>query len=147
MLTRHSLAVAQAAQRIAETLTDDLALAGDAYLAGLLHEVGTLVLGGRVSPGEACPDPGGYLVALWGLPDAVAQAIAYHRVPDACPRPVFAPLTAVHVAHALLDPCWSSVEDKDVPLAMDYLRRAGCVDRLESWRENCQVCRLEGTLQ
>jgi HD-like signal output (HDOD) protein len=147
MLTQHSLAVAAAAKRIAETLTEDATLAGDAYLSGVLHKVGTLLLGERGHAGEACPDPGGYLAALWGLPDAVVQAIAYHCVPSACAEPMCVPLTAVHVANALLERRRGSWEDNDTPLAMDYLQKAGCVDRLKSWREICEACEPEGAPQ
>ena len=39
----HCLAVASAAKEIAQSETDDSTLIGDAYLAGLLHDVGSLV--------------------------------------------------------------------------------------------------------
>ena len=45
-LAVHSLAVANAARRIAETLTADRTLIGDAHLAGFLHAVGILALTG-----------------------------------------------------------------------------------------------------
>ena len=197
LLTSHSLAVAEAAGRIAETLTGDRTLIGDAYLAGLLHAVGRLALTGcnRCSPralgegrGEGqprrsrdpsppstaddhppplsgqqpevgraggpyrrgsvrdqeAPDPGGYLAALWGLPDPVVQAIAYHRAPGGCPDQPLAPLTAVHVAQALLERGGDAADEAAGPLDVDYLRASGCAQQLGGWREKCQVCRPAG---
>ena len=163
MLTDHSLAVAAAAEQIAETMTGDRTLIGDAHLAGMLHEVGTLALAARCDRSssethaaaigqeiarwrnpEACaretwPNPGGYLVALWGLPDPVAQAIGYHHSPTRCPEQTFGPLTAVHVADTLLGPPWGPLDEGVAPLDLDYLRSIGCTDRLESWRAICQA--------
>lgn len=163
-LTDHSLAVAAASKRIAETVSDERALVGDAHLAGMLHEVGTLALaGGRLgcSPeprftgsrqGTAArhsskADPGGYLAALWGLPDPIVQAIAYHRAPGSCSEQTFGPLMAVHVANAFLGQSQGRSNGGTGSLDMDYLRRTGCADRMESWREICATCRPEGVLQ
>ena len=52
----HSIAVAEAAGRIAETLTGDRTLIGDTYLAGVLHEAGSLAMIGRKAPWR--PDAG-----------------------------------------------------------------------------------------
>jgi HD-like signal output (HDOD) protein len=169
-LADHSRAVAESAREIMKTLTADPVAIGDAHLAGLLHEVGTLALGGngRLRPpgsgsttnrpqtadspnteGRAAgagPDAGGYLAALWGLPDPVVQAIAYHRVPDRCPKEPMTPLLAVHVAHALLDQSPGEQDGTASPLDVDYLQKAGCRDRLRGWRTICEAYRAEGVL-
>jgi HD-like signal output (HDOD) protein len=182
-LTDHSFAVAAVARQIMETLTNDRTLIGDAYLAGVLHEVGTLALtdfghhvpmvGGcprerdsatslsqnagwgnsgtmhswSAQAVEAGPDPGGYLVALWGLPDTIVQAITYHRAPKICPEQAFGPLTAVHVANAILEQASDSADESSGRLAMDFLERTGFASRLTCWREICEACRTEGVLQ
>ncbi len=200
LLIAHSLAVAEAAEEIAETLTGDRALVGDARLAGLLHEIGRLALTGcddaacrergagshpegarpgvRISapcfllpacrneenprpaptsgypPGTPGPTPqlredpdlGGYLAALWGLPDPVVQAIAYHRAPGSCPDSPLAPLTAVHVAHALCERC-SDATDEALQLDRAYLRSNGCLDRVDDWREKARERPAEGAPQ
>jgi HD-like signal output (HDOD) protein len=169
-LTDHSFAVGIAARQIMETLTDDRTLVGDAHLAGVLHEVGTLALADfahgprreanaapslRETPGEqitpavsnaAGPDPGGYLVALWGLPDTIVRAIAYHRIPGDCPERAIGPLTAVHVANAILEHDPDGVDGNGARLAIDYLEQSGCADRLGCWREICEACRPEGAI-
>jgi len=170
-LSDHSLAVAAAAKRIAETVSDERAPAGDAHLAGMLHDVGTLALaGGRLAcspeppftggrqgtaagpssetdPREACSDPGGYLAALWGLPGPIVQAVAYHRAPGSCSEEAFGPLTAVHVASAFLGQSRGHSNGGTDSLDMDYLGRTGFADRLESWRDICATCQPEGVLQ
>ena len=92
-------------------------------------------------------DPGGYLMALWGLPDAVVQAIAYHRIPASRQERAFAPITAVHVAHALLesrgDPAYAGRGSLD----LDYLQEAGCAAHLRNWHQICAARQLEGVLQ
>ena len=171
LLTDHSFAVAAAARQIMESLTDDQTMIADAHLAGVLHHVGTLALsdftheyprqqnpatnmqrannrGNAPSDSaEAGPDPGGYLVALWGLPDPIVQAIAYHRIPAACPERVVGPLLAVHVANALLDQAPGPMDEGCERLAMDYLEETRSIDRLGCWHEICEACRLQGVLQ
>lgn len=168
LLNDHSSAVAAGAKQIAETITDDQATIKDAYLSGKLHEIGDLAslgrslqhslapscrAGGRaitawrgleVGSGAACLDAGGYLAALWGLPNPIVQAISYHRAPSNCPDRTLGPLTAVHVAHALLDPSDGVLIGDFAAIDMDYLERNGCASRLERWREICAAYSSEG---
>lgn len=167
-LSEHSLAVAAAARQVAKTFSSDQTVADDAYLAGALHEIGTLALrhdhfgfsspSGSVPPdraasaedggrfdGELCdPDPGGYLAALWGLPGPIIQAIPHHRRPGCSAEPAAGPLAAVHVANALLEQPTSSLDDSFTGLDRDYLRRIGCASHFEDWREICAPYRPEG---
>lgn len=86
-LHEHSLAVA--------LLAADLVEGGDrreAFAAGMLHDIGRLVLA-SVMPEEMAGTPagaahaarhakvGGYLLGLWGLPPAVIDAVARHHDP------------------------------------------------------------------
>jgi HD-like signal output (HDOD) protein/CheY-like chemotaxis protein len=143
-LAAHSLAVAEAAKQIAETLTDDRTLIGDAYLAGFLHLIGTLVVAGR-NQGE--PDPGGYLAALWGLPNPVVQAIAHYRTPRNCPDPPSVPLAAVHVANALRKGPDDAADEAVGFLDLGYLQSCGWAAHLDDWREKCLGCQLIGIPQ
>ncbi|MFO7903489.1 MAG: HDOD domain-containing protein [Planctomycetota bacterium] len=170
-LSDHCFAVSDSATEIAKTLTNDPRLIGDAHVAGMLHEIGVLALAGRtgdhrepLNPGDNCRkavdfsnpvnpdregglDPGGYLVALWGLPDPVIQAVSYHRAPNCCPGDALAPLIAVHVANALLEPCRKPRNGTTTYLKTDFLRKAGCADHLEIWRNICEARQGEGVLQ
>jgi HD-like signal output (HDOD) protein/ActR/RegA family two-component response regulator len=120
-MQRHALSVAA----IARSLAGDASWAEDAFLAGLLHDVGFLLLARQfkdqmqqaleaaaagmplaeaeqtyvgVSHGVA----GGYLLGLWGLPYEVVEAVAHHEVPTLVARGSFDVLGAVAIAQALI---------------------------------------------
>ncbi len=167
LLNDHSFAVAAAAKRIAETVSDDRTLIADAHLSGVLHDIGALARVARPSGQPATdaaagsggagyerspasgrcigPDLGGYLAAIWGLPDSIVQAISYHRCPAGAADQTFSPLSAVHVAHALLEPAiaFSGGGDGDVDVDLNYLERIGCVDRLDMWHGICEASLAE----
>lgn len=133
----------------------------EAFLAGVVHDVGLLVLlqSSSVYPGvlaaaDAAGKPlhevectilgvthaevGAYLLGLWGLPTNVVEAVAHHHAPwDASPETFDLP-GITHVAQALV---WErfgagSSGERDIgELAeLDYLARLGVADRLDRWR-------------
>jgi HD-like signal output (HDOD) protein len=68
---RRGCRVARLAEHIAPP-----ALADDAFAAGLLHDIGLLIKAGDDSNH---PRVGAYLLALWGLPVELVQAVATHH--------------------------------------------------------------------
>jgi HD-like signal output (HDOD) protein/CheY-like chemotaxis protein len=122
-LWEHSLAVAASARRISKRQSSDERISDDAFLAGLLHDVGILVLikqlptsyvrvltlmeekkisqwqAEREVLGITHAEVGAYLLALWGLPDSIIEAVAYHHCPEKCPNRAFGPLSAVYEAN------------------------------------------------
>jgi HD-like signal output (HDOD) protein len=76
---------------------------------------------------------GGYLLALWGLPEFLVDVCVHHHRPSLSDDTAFGVLTAVHVANA-----WSSAWPNqnigafavESPLDEVYLQRIGCADRL-----------------
>ena len=170
-LNRHSFAVARAAKKIAETMSDDCILIRDSYLAGMLHEVGTLALdspdaqcrvetngatahqvnAGCQSPAGHCAksgmDPGGYLMALWGLPDAVVQAIAYHRIPASRQE------QALRRSPRCMLPmrCWNHAETRRTRAAVrstwTTCRKLAVQPTCRNWHQICAARQLEGVLQ
>lgn len=92
----HSKRVAHIAHAIAP---DDLA--ADAFAAGLLHDIGELVLA-QLARTAAAPiehaRTGGFLLGLWGLSDAISEAIAYHHEPGAVPDERARLVDIIHVA-------------------------------------------------
>jgi len=158
-LVDHSLTVGTAARGIAEAETKDAVLIGDALLAGFLHEVGILALahlfpghGERQRPSETAnmridethADAGAYLMALWGLPDPIVTAIALQHFPSRSSDQSFTPLTALHVANAVLDDPASDAPQVSRPMDVDYLKRIGCFGRLDRWRDICEAAKPEG---
>ncbi len=131
-----------------------------AYTAGLLHDVGVLLLatnaadqygavlrevsskGGRAvweaeqsTFGVTHVEIGAYLLGLWGLSDPIVEAVAYHHRPGECLEKTFSPLTAVHVADAFL-PCLSQFgADDSSSIDTAYLDRLHLSDRVPVWKE------------
>jgi len=159
-LWQHSLAIGACAKRIIETEGGDPSMADEAFTAGLLHDVGKLVLGTnlpelyvaactlaqeqdltdwegeRVTYGATHTEVGAYLLGLWGLPDPLVEALAYHHCPSACPTRALSPLMAVHVANALGDENETPKHTGSVDLR--YLEEIGLDDRLAHWHKQCQ---------
>lgn len=77
--------------------------------------------------GTTHAEVGTYLVWLWGLPDTVVEAVAWHHAPALCPAPRFSPLTAVHVANALAH--------EGRGLDAEYLGGLGLADRVPVWQK------------
>ena len=166
-LWQHSMAVGAGAKRIVKMEDGDRTMADAAFTAGLLHDAGKLVLATnlperyseartlmqeqtlpeweaeRVTCGATHAEVGAYLLGLWGLPDALVEALAYHHCPSACPARTLSPLMAVHVANALghadegVEPTGS--------VDLTYLAELGLSHRLASWREQCQALLHEET--
>jgi HD-like signal output (HDOD) protein len=161
VLWQHSLATSTCAKRIAQDQQSDRHVVDHAFMAGLLHDVGKLVLAAnlpdlysatlvqaqthgttvweaeRALLGTTHAEVGAYLLGLWGLPDPIVETLAFHHCPSACPDQRFSPLTAVHIANALVD----STEAGDTHAALDsaYVAQLGLSERLPTWRP--QPCR------
>jgi len=163
LLWTHSLAVASAAKAIAFYEGADRKLTDEAYVAGLLHDVGKLVfainlpqeysaalnlarenkiplhLAEKQIFGADHADVGGYLLGLWGLPVPVVEAIALHHSPNFALLKSFSPLTAVHAGNVLAaaeKPAVSGVPASEADL--NYLSAAGVKNQLNAWRQAWQ---------
>jgi HD-like signal output (HDOD) protein/ActR/RegA family two-component response regulator len=74
---------------------------------------------------------GGYLLGLWGVPMPVIEAVAFHHHPTCFLSNRFNPLTAVHVANALL--ASRSLEESRSRLDVHYLGALHLEGRLGAW--------------
>lgn len=82
-LRHHSQLVAQIAHTLAPRDT-----ASDAYVAGMLHDIGDLVLAALGREPRQVADharAGGFLLGLWGIDDAIVDAVTHHHEPGAIP--------------------------------------------------------------
>ena len=153
----HSQQVGAAARAIAKAEEMPRSIVDDAFVAGLLHDVGKLVLASslpeqfaRVSAdasrsglaverevfGTTHAEVGGYLLGLWGLPARVVEAINLHHFPNGSVAGEFSPLTAVHVADCLIAERASAKSGGlFAPVDMEYLARIGLTNRLPAWRD------------
>jgi putative nucleotidyltransferase with HDIG domain len=128
----------------------------EAFPAGLLHDIGKLVLtvcrpseyarSEEIARAEKRPlhdvetgemsvshaEVGAYLLGLWGLPDPVVEAVAFHHWPSNAGNPTWGAVGAVHVADALRHEREGA--EGIALLDLDYLHAAGVASRLPEWR-------------
>lgn len=159
-LWAQGMAAGQSAKRIVKAEGQDTKMSEAAFTAGLLHDVGKVVLATslpewygeafRLEREEHFPfieaelqvlgathaEVGAYLLGLWGLPDAVVEAVAYHHRPGKCPSQAFGPLTAVHVADAFAHEAQG--EEPSGGCDMEYLAGLGLAGKLDGWRDICR---------
>lgn len=167
----HSMKVAEYAKKIAQAQSNDVRSAEAAFTSGLLHDIGLILVAIHMPDqltealsiakkkktclleaeldtlGATHAEVGGYLLELWGLPDAIVEAITFHDFPSHLPEQdyttntaqlEFPPLTAVHVANYFCE------EDQknhygcpESTLDQEYLRNAGLLERVEAWWNEC----------
>lgn len=165
-LWNHSLGVARFARTLASLEGADKTDKDVCFMAGLVHDMGKLVLAElfredyvRVLTmtreqnlpireaemavlGVSHAEVGGYLLGLWGFEEAVVTAVGRHHEPARAGSgaPLAVPL--LHAANALehelvvLHP-----EYAPHPLEPEALAGRGLEGRYEAWREACQSVR------
>jgi len=121
-LRDHALLTAGIARKI---MARDRRQAADAWMSGLLHDIGKLVLAAELPEqladaaaharreqrplyeaeqslfGATHAEIGAYLLGTWGLPNPIVEAVANHHAPDRVKHQGLDILTAVHAADAL----------------------------------------------
>ncbi len=151
--------------KIARTLVKP-AFADHAFTAGVLHDIGKLVLASYMTDafaecfhrclledkplfeierevlGATHAEIGGYLLALWGLPDPVVEAVAFHHEPGKVHHDEFDVISAVHVANYLADPrplkpLYYRTLDHE------YLQHLGVLHKLDSWSKQAIALQRE----
>ncbi len=157
-LWRHSSAVAEIARKIALTETRNPRLANEAFTAGLLHDVGRILIASNLPKeyaalfaaareharpveeeeaaqlGVTHAQVGAYLLSLWGMPAPLVEAAALHHVPSQTAAREFSVLTAVHVANVFAHE-QSPNGDSAVPkLDTAYLTSLGLDAKPDFWR-------------
>lgn len=150
---RHSMSVARLARTIATSESDD------AFMAGMLHDVGRVVLALAEEPTSDRPRPSGgdsaagaalheierdrlgvthaevgaYVLGSWGVPLKIVEAVAGHHEPGRMSTS-FDTVTVLHVADALV-----SRLDTDGPerVALDegHLAKLGLLERVAGWTD------------
>ena len=141
-LRHHSILAAH----LARLMFKDKRRAEDAFMAGMLHEIGRLIL--LVYPGAAGGPPirpallGAYLLGLWGIPYPVVEAVAHYEDPAGLEHAEFELPDAVHIAHALAAEHLSvpgAEPPPDGELDSAYLERRGIsAAQVASWRESAK---------
>ncbi|PWU04753.1 MAG: two-component system response regulator [Terriglobia bacterium] len=148
--------------KIAARLPAPDAVVPVAVMAALLHDIGKLVLAVRLpgqfekaiqaarlagkplycmeedSVGANHAEIGAYLLSLWGLPEAIIDAVSRHHRPEtgSVPGGGLDVLAVTHIADALAWEVAAAGDDVDgmAPWNRDYLAALGVADRIDEWR-------------
>ncbi len=160
-LWEHSFRTGAMAKLIAQSLNMEQKILHDTYLAGLLHDLGVVLMAAhlpdtyvaamKLAQSEDIPifeseksiigashaELGGYLLGLWGLDDSIILTAAYHHHPRHCGIQDLIPLTFVHAANVLDNAApTASAEPKDLRyLDWDYLEKLELTDKVAQWHE------------
>lgn len=154
-LKRHALLTSIIGRHLDVGLNED-----DVAMAGMLHELGQLLLASRKPKrfknvlegakdrplhevelehlGATHAEVGAYLLGLWGLPAPIVEAVALHHEPDRSVDQGMSILAALHIADHLA----AEIEGES-PLVLHerhgdideaYLESLGVAHRLSEWR-------------
>jgi putative nucleotidyltransferase with HDIG domain len=170
-LWNHSFTTGILAKAIAKEEKQRQMLMDDSFMAGLLHDLGKPILSinfpERYREVQAAArdrglpqweaekeifavthsEVGAYLAGLWGLPDSVGEALAFHHSPNKSQVPGLSPLLTVHVANVLehqeshSEPCEVMPE-----IDLEYLAKLDTAHRLPLWKEACRRTLLEAEI-
>jgi putative nucleotidyltransferase with HDIG domain len=163
----HSMAVGCLARKLAEAEGASVELADNAMLAGVLHDIGKIVLADNFTEeyisleetaGQICmplriaevdrygathASVGGYLLSLWGLPHDIMEAVTYHHDPSASSCKSLAPLVLIHAANALLlSEEAGETRNPSAEFDMIYLKRLGLDHKLKTWSDITRQSRV-----
>lgn len=152
----HSLSVSRGARALAAMEGLDPIQKEEAFMGGLLHDVGILILAGNLperfdqvlelSQQESLPiyeaevrefgashaEVGAHLLGLWGLPRSVLRATALHHAPGLLQPNAFDPVLAIHVADHLCGTHQHAAFERS-RLDLRTLDRLGLRSHLEGW--------------
>jgi HD-like signal output (HDOD) protein len=135
-----------------------------AFSAAILHDIGSVLLATSLPefypPALACArsdgiplhvaeqrvhgfthaEAGGYLLALWGLPSAIVEAVAHHHHPSRAHEDSFRAAGAVHVADRLCHDQQAHASGIAFEVAhaasldLDYLEHVQARGQFSQWR-------------
>ena len=161
-LWSHSMTVGALAKMIAESEAAEKGIVDDSFIAGVLHDIGKLILVSRLEQNyseavllarkEKIPlrlaekkvfnathcDMGAYLMGLWGFNGDIVEAIGFHHQLGLYPSDTFSPALAVHIANVM----YYRYHQDDAIGAMpefneEYLLTIGLGERLQKWQDLC----------
>jgi HD-like signal output (HDOD) protein len=154
-LLAHSIQVGVFARAIALIETKDAVIAEAAFTAGVLHDMGKMILAGNLPVwykevrklraskqlsdhaaeletfGATHANVGACLLASWGLPLSILEAVAWHHEPERSSEMDFCLLAAVHAANAFAH----EAEGAPAELHQKFFERIGLADGCQHWRQ------------
>jgi len=154
-LLAHSVQVGVCARAITLSETKNAKTAESAFTAGVLHDVGKMIMAGNLPEwykeipklraskdltdfsaeleifGANHANIGACLLASWGLPLPILEAVAWHHEPQRSSEKDFCLLAAVHAANAFAHQAEGAVNEID----QGFFARIGMADGCEHWRK------------
>lgn len=159
-LWSHCWTVGVAARKMAQHEGLSREATDKVFIAGLLHDVGKLVLATGVTSsyqlaldksenqhllmheaektvfGTSHAEVGAYLLGLWGLPQEIIDGVAWHHNPGACEAEGISAATLIHVANWIDHRSSPSLSEAASSLLDEpYLERCGLLEKLLEWTE------------
>ena len=160
-LLDHSLQTGIAARSIALQEKFTPADAEKAFLAGVLHDVGKIVFATRkLAPSELAEagehgavemdahhaEVGAYLLGLWGFPNTIVEAVAFHHRPSTVSDQGLSLAGLVHIADYLVHQKDSGSPDARArSLEPEFLERRGLLEKLPEWQSALDTIELDRT--
>lgn len=159
----HAMTTAVLSRTIARVAGQDRKNIETAFMAGILHDVGKLLVAAHLPEqlkailnqmqaeahsmadaetvvlGTTHAAIGAYLLGLWGLPDAIIEATAFHHAPFATSTNGLNSAGLVHIANAFANGS-ESLSDPQSPVAdlnFPYLDAIGHIGHISKWRHAC----------
>ena len=160
VLWNHSMLTGTFAKIVAELEGQTKEVIDDAYMVGLLHDLGKLVLAQNLSDiyqkildatsrenralweveydmlGATHAEIAAYLIGLWGIKSPVVEAIAFHHTPSKSSARISL-LTIVHSANALAHEVGSPKNPQPDRLDDSYLEDRDFLERFPTWQSAC----------
>jgi HD-like signal output (HDOD) protein len=156
-LWNHAFRTGAMAKAIAELENAAEPIPDYAYMTGLLHDIGCVLLAAHLPDAYAAAikmadvkkmsmylaekeildvshaELGAYLLGLWGLADSIIVAAAYHHQPSSAPATDQCALPYVHIAN-ILDKAGPKASANDLDeLDWEYLKKLKFSTNVEDW--------------
>jgi HD-like signal output (HDOD) protein/ActR/RegA family two-component response regulator len=157
-LWSHSLTVGKIAKAIAANETADNDLINNTFLAGILHDIGKLILVSELPEqyrqvidlarakkivlttaeqtifGAEQGAVGAYLAGLWGFSRPIVEAVCFNHLLEKYPTDSFSPALAVHVANVLY---YQHRQDESIgemqELQLPVIEKLALQDKIVDW--------------
>ncbi len=157
-LWHHSWTTGVLARRLCEFEEVERQVADEAFMAGLLHDMGKLILAANYPTlleqnivaaaqkgiglweqefqvhGASHAELGGYVLRRWGLPQGVVDAVTFHHRPMLARMRTFSAVTAVHLANTLSRVANDPIGALDA-IDRGYLKSLALEDRIDDWKK------------
>ncbi|HEY1313747.1 MAG TPA: response regulator [Steroidobacteraceae bacterium] len=149
-LWRHSLQTALLSKAIALDRGLSAINVEEAFLVGLLHDVGKIVFATRapavgdsaISNEEAVAqmqshhaEVGAYLLGLWGFPNSIVEAVAFHHNPSQTADSSLGLAGIIHIADRLSRADGAiGATPADIGIEAGYLERHGVLNKFADWK-------------